>query len=72
MALTLRQCKARYRWEQRELPTHFSHPEIDRIEPYNSKAEGPPGRPAKVLFGPLFKLVEEKHILLRKGVVLFN
>jgi hypothetical protein len=71
LALSMRRCSAEYEWAQAASPDSFKEEDVDRIEPYNPK-EGPPGRPARVLFGPLSKRVDGTLVLLRKGTVLYN
>ena len=62
---------AEYEWGQMAPPDSFNEADVDRIEPYNPK-EGPAGRPARVLFGPLYKRVDGMLVLLRNGTVLYN
>ena len=62
---------AEYEWGEMAPPESFNEEDVDRIEPYNPK-EGPKGRPAKVLFGPLHKRVDGVLVLLRNGTVLYK
>ena len=72
LALEIRRCRARYEWAQTAPPASFNELDIDRIEGYNTRVEGNAGSPSKVLFGPVYKRVDNENVLLKKGVVLFN
>ena len=58
-------------WGQASSPDSFDPEDVDRIEPYNPR-EGPKGRAARVMFGPLYKRVDGVLVLLRSGTVLYN
>ena len=52
-------------------PGSFREEDVDRIEPYNPSG-GSKGRPARILFGPLYKRVDGALVLLLKGTVLYH
>lgn len=70
VALSIRTCRAEYMWHQRVPPALLQDKHYQRIENYNIGPQGPTGRPTKVLFGPVYKLVDDMPVLLRSGIVL--
>ena len=72
LALALRTCKAEYAWHQAVLPPFFDETDVERIDGYNVDPRGTTGRLAKVLFGPVYKQVDGKPVLLVNGTVLMG
>lgn len=57
-------------WNQEAQPASLSMTDIDLIENYNVGAKGPTNKPTKIMFGPVYKLVDGLPILLKSGTVL--
>lgn len=70
LALCIRSRRVKYMWHQTVPPASFQAKDIERIDNYNIGPQGPTGRPTKVLFGPVYKLVGDRPVLLRGGTVL--
>ena len=70
LALALRSCKTEYKWAQKVSPASIKDADVDRIEGYNTGAKGPKGRIVDVLFGPVYKIVDSRPVLLCAGTVL--
>jgi len=70
LVISLRACKPEYQWQQLRLST-LREQDVEWIEDYNIPS-GASARwvPAKMLFGPLYKIVDGEEVLLRKGTVL--
>jgi len=69
LALSLRGCKARYKWSQ-GVPASHPASDIELIGPFNVSNNVAELKPVRVLFGPVYKVVDGDSILLRKGDVL--
>ena len=70
LALCLRSCRAEYEWKQLDPPSSIAEADMHRIEEFNVRPREATGEPAKVLFGPLYKRVDDTLVLLRKGTML--
>ena len=70
LALCLRSCRSEYEWKQLDPPISIDEADMHRIEEYNVRPRKATGEPAKVLFGPLYKRVDDTLVLLRKGTML--
>lgn len=71
LALSLRTCKAEYAWHQTIPPLPFNGTDFEKIPGYDVGTKGPIGRPTKILFGPVYKQVDGKLVLLVEGMVLY-
>lgn len=72
LALAIRSCKAEFEWKQTVPPALLDEPDITHIDGYNVRDGGPTGRPVKIMFGPVYKRVDGKLVILRNGTVLFG
>ena len=70
LALSLRGCKARYEWRHGLAPSLVPRSDMELIGPFNVHSPSAPLRPVRVLFGPVYKVVEGDSIVLHKGEVL--
>jgi hypothetical protein len=70
LALKLRSCKARFEWRQDAGPTSIPPGDVEAIGTLNIHNASSQPRAVRVLFGPVYKIVEGGSILLRKGEVL--
>lgn len=70
LGLSLRACKARFKWSQRVLSASIDSSDVEMIGPFNNQGQSGPTRPVRNLFGPVYKIVDGDHILVRKGEVL--
>lgn len=71
LALMLREASAKYDWGQDVKPESMPAAAMELIGPYNVKGNGG-GKtmPVRVLFGPVWKIEDGEHIVMRKGDVL--
>lgn len=73
LALAIRSCKAEFEWKQAVPPASLNEPAVTRIDGYSNTWEtGPKGEPVDILFGPVYKRVDGRLVLLRIGTVLFG
>lgn len=70
LALKLRSCKAQFEWRQDAQPTSIPPSDVEAIGTLNIYKASSQPRAVRVLFGPVYKIVEKESILLRKGEVL--
>lgn len=71
LALMLREAPAKYDWGQDIKPERLQPEDMELIGPYNVRGNGG-GKPmpVRVLFGPVWKVEDGEHIVMRKGDVL--
>jgi len=70
IVLSLRSCRTEYQWQQLDI-SNLREQDVEWIEDYNVSPGGiAQGVPAKVLFSPLYKIIDGERVLLRKGTVL--
>ncbi|KAL9114874.1 MAG: hypothetical protein Q9227_001117 [Pyrenula ochraceoflavens] len=70
LSLTLRESKSKFEWGQGEAPSAIDPTQVEPIGPYNMKSNFEQARPVRVMFGPVWKIVDGDPILLKKGEVL--
>ena len=70
LALTLREGKAVFEWGQGEPPSNIPLSDTDIINNFNMKSKTGQSKPVRVLFGPVWKIVDGERILERKGELL--
>ena len=70
LALSLRSCSAEYDRNQTMPPLYLNEKDIKRTDCYNIGTKGLTGQPMKVLFGPVYKRVNDKRMMLWTGTVL--
>ena len=72
LALSLRSCSAEYDWNQTMPTLYLNEKDIKHIDCYNIGTKGPTSQPVKVLFGPVYKRVNDKRMMLWTGTVLYG
>lgn len=70
LAFCLRSCRTEYEWKQLDPPTSITEEDIHCIEDYNVHPRDATGEAAKIVFGPLYKRVDNALVLLGKGTML--
>ena len=71
LALMLRESTSKFEWAQSEEPGSIPPNDMELIGPYNSKTSTARElKLVRVMFGPLWKIVDGERITLRKGEVL--
>ena len=70
LALLLRSTNSVFEWGQTVAPSEVPLTDTELIGPYNMKAGGSQAKPVRVMFGPVWKVVDGERILLRKGEIL--
>ena len=51
-------------------PEAFSEPDVEWVDGYDVHPSKATRTPAKIMFGPVYKIVEGERVLLRRGTVL--
>lgn len=69
LAISIRMCRPEFLWDQSAPPSTFTDALVEWIDGFDSN-NFQPGEPAKVLFGPVYKIVDGERVTLRTGEVL--
>ncbi|KAI4250355.1 MAG: hypothetical protein L6R42_008744, partial [Xanthoria sp. 1 TBL-2021] len=64
LAFSIRCCKTMYEWHQEVPASSINRADVEEF--------GPPAEPVQVLFGPVYKRVDQTRVLLRKGLMLHS
>lgn len=70
LGLRLRGNRGVYEWRQAAKPESLPPVDMELTGPWAASDDRAPLRPTRVMFGPLYKIVEGEVILLRHGDVL--
>ncbi len=70
LALTLRESTSTMLWGQGEAPSSVPLSDTELIGPYNMRSGGGHLKPVRVLFGPVWKVVDGERMLIKKGEIL--
>jgi hypothetical protein len=69
-ALSVRSCKSSFVWDQMGAADSFDKSDVETIPEYNVEPRLATGLAVKVVYGPVYKIVDNQRVLLRGGEIL--